>query len=303
MRWSSSAHNNQKAAPRRERFSTVYAVLGIFSAFLLLLALLYPEERLLDILGRSHDGDAATIRYLEALLRVRPDDSQLRLRLAGAFLQAGLPRKALAAVGDSQANYSFVEQHKALELRYRALKGLLADPGLGEDARRRYLSAFSAAIRQLVNGGSKEWQLRNYAADARQAGDLQTWRLLLRRADAMAPPAQQFAGMPSDPFAAALARGDYRAAAALCFLEMRQAIGNARKRELLFKGVRTLQSGNLPVEAFEAGERHLDGLADDRETLVFLTRAGLAAGKPERAQRLIRRALKMTQKTATKDLS
>lgn len=301
MRWSSTADNQGGGQPRRERFSSAWSVLGITAAFLLLLALLYPEERLLDLLGRSHDGDAATIRYLEALLRVRPGDGHLRVQLAEALLLSGAPDRALAVTDDG---LSPDDQRRMLEVRYRALKVLLADTRTNGDARRRYLAAFGAAARRLADDHATGGQLREYAADAKTVGDQETWRLLAGRAGIpILEPVTSPAAGTADPYAVALARGDYRTAAALCFAAMERAAGLDRKREFLIKGVRTLQSGNMPVEAFEAGERHLDGLAHDRAALVFLTRAGLAAGKPEQAQRLIRRALNMPEKPAIPDLS
>src|SRR6185369_3511976 len=96
MRWTSSAVRSKKMSPpQRERFSPLNVVLGTFSAFILLLALLYPKERLLDILNHSHTVDAATVRYLEALLRVHPDDTSLRIRLAGELLRVGFHHKVL----------------------------------------------------------------------------------------------------------------------------------------------------------------------------------------------------------------
>lgn len=306
MRWTSSAVRNKKMSPpRRERFSPLNVVLGTFFAFILLLALLYPKERLLDTLNHSHAGDAATVRYLEALLRVRPNDSSLRIRLAGELMRVGPPHKALMLMTGFRKQLSPYEQRTVLELRYRALRTILFATDKVEGDRQRYLADFADTARQLANGKSTVSELRRFATDAREAGDQETSRAFSRQADILAAataPAPT-RGMPGDPFAIALAKGDYRTAAGICFNNMKLADNNSLKRELFIKGVRTLQSGNLLVEAFEAGERHLNGLADDREALVFLTKVGLAAGKPERAQLLIKRALKMTEKPSSADMS
>jgi hypothetical protein len=295
MRWTSSAGNDKITLPRRERFSTVTVVLGTFSAFMLLLALLFPEERLLDILGRSYGDDAATIRYIEAMLRVHPEDFSLRLRLVRSLMKVGAPRKALEVLNGFRAGNSASDQRTVLNLRYRVLKATLQASKKEDNDWRHNINTFAETVRQLSKGNIKEWELRIYAADAREVGDLDTWKKLVRRADALAIAATPVPGNvgTADPYALALGRGDYRAAAEVCFDAMKMAMTKSRKRELYFKGVRVLQSGNMPVEALDAGERNLGGLSDDRETLMFLTRVGLAAGKPERAQRIIRRALKM----------
>lgn len=305
MRWMSSATSSDTVSPPRERFSPLNVVLGTFSAFILLLILLYPEERLLDILNRSHAGDAATVRYLEALLRVRPNDKSLRIRLAGEHMRVGYPHKALDVLTSFPVKLTHAEQRKVLELRYRVLKELLIAAKPGDDRLQQYRQAFADTARQLAKGKPTVWVLRNFAADARETGDLELFRTFSRQADilaaSMAP--VPIEGVPGDPFALALAQGDYRTAASICFDKMKQATGNTLKRDFFIKGVKTLQSGNLPVEALDAGERHLNGLADDRETLIFLTKVGLAAGKPDRAQRFIKRALKMREKPAFLDMS
>ncbi|OHB30162.1 MAG: hypothetical protein A2X79_03035 [Desulfuromonadaceae bacterium GWB2_53_15] len=305
MRWTSSATSSENVSPRRERFSPLNVVLGTFSAFILLLALLYPEERLLEILDTSRDGNAATVRYLEALLRVHPNDVSLRIRLAGEVRRVGFSRKALDLLASFPIRLSPAEQHTVLVLRYRILKELLLATKTGDVKLQNYQAEFADTARKLAQGKPTVWDLRRFAADAKETGDLETHHAFSRQADVLAASMAPvpIAGVPGDPFALALAGGDYRTAAGICFNNMKQANGNNLKRELFIKGVRTLQSGNLPVEAFEAGERHLNGLADDRETLVFLTKVGLAAGKPERAQRLIKRALKMSEKSAHLDIS
>jgi len=98
---------------------------------------------------------------------------------------------------------------------------------------------------------------------------------------------------PDDKVTKVLMAVDYRKDAALCFERMKQSRSQQKRRELFFCAVRKLQAGNLPKEAFEAGERNIDGLYSDRATLIFLTKVGLAAGQTVRAERLVRRAMGM----------
>jgi hypothetical protein len=108
-----------------------------------------------------------------------------------------------------------------------------------------------------------------------------------------APPIPLKGAQKGDSYQSALARADYRGAAALSFDAMKHADDIDRRRDFFFKGIAALQSGNLPLEAFRAGEAHLDGLSGDRRALEFLARAALAAGRPERAQGFMKRALGM----------
>jgi hypothetical protein len=289
---------------KRERFATPFVAMGIFFFFMMLLYLLFPEHRLLEVISGSNGTDAATVRYLEAILRVRPNDSTLRMRLAGDLVKTGAPHMALAALTGFRKTSSAAEQHAILDIRYKALKQILALSQSESDDRGHYLKEFSVTAMQLAGPDAKEWQLRQFADDTRKAGDLKLSLSFSQRADRIASTTGSFGSTTGgDPFSAALAARDYRKAAIICFREMKTARTIDQRRELFFKGVRVLQSGNLPVEAFETGERHIDGLTDDRDTLVFMTRAGLSAGKPERAQHLIKRALKMKEARRQGDLS
>jgi hypothetical protein len=161
-------------------------------------------------------------------------------------------------------------------------------PGDAEWNRLRPLVA-SAAV-ELGGVNPPAWRLRDFAADARKAGDMDAWQEYSRKAEARETLENR---APDDEAAKAQMAGDYRKAADICFGWMSQAAALEKKRELFFRAVRILQAGNLPKEAFDAGEKHLDGLGSDRATLIFMTRAGLAAGQTARAQRLVKRALGM----------
>jgi hypothetical protein len=286
MRSRSTADNPETV--KRERFATPLSVIGIFFAFILVLVLLYPEQGLLGVLGTS--DDATTIRYQEALLRIRPDDTELRFRVAGSLVRSGSPRRALDLLSGVPAGMTAAQKHLLIELKYMALKNLFAhsEPGSSEWLRLKPLVA-SAAI-ELGGKNPPAWRLRDFANDARKAGDLELLQEYSQKVAAM-----EFQGnaQPNDEAAKAQIAGDYRRGAAICFEQMKQADTLAKRRELFFRAVRMLQAGNLPKEAFEAGERNLNGLYSDRATLIFLTRVGLAAGQPARAQRLVRRALGM----------
>lgn len=275
----------------RERFSKPLAVLGLFCAFVLVLALLYPEQGLLGVLGEG--DDAATIRYREALLRVQPGNSALRLKLAGALLRSGSSRRALAVLDQAPAGaFTVKQQQSVMELRYSALQDLFRHARPGSKPWQILRPLVLAAAQQLAGATPPAWRLNQLAADARIAGDMDSYDGYRKRYEAMAAAAIA-AAEPADPMAQALARRDYRAAAAICFGNMGRASNISERRKMFMQGVRTLQAGNLPLEALEAGEKHIDGLAADRATLIFLTRVSLAANQPARAQGFIKRALGM----------
>ncbi|HPX62295.1 MAG TPA: hypothetical protein PLN25_11080 [Deltaproteobacteria bacterium] len=277
MRLHSTADNRISLA--RERFASPVNVIGIFCAFMLVLALLYPEQGLLGLL--SGGDDPATMRYREALLRIRPQDNDLRFKVAEALVRNGHPARALEVLSGFPAGLTERRRQAVLELRYKALRDLFVASVAQSSEWSRLKPMVAAAARETLGSNPPVWRLRVVAEDFRKAGDQDAWLAYDRQAAAK----EALEGRTETT------GFDYRAEATACFREMGQAGSLAQRRELFIKGVRALQAGNLPKEAFEAGERNIGGLYNDRRTLIFLTRVGLAAGQPARAQRLIKRAL------------
>lgn len=282
---------NSPHPPDRARFLKPLTVLGIFSVFVAVLALLFPERSLLKSLDSSED--AATIRYREAILRVRPNDTGLRIKVAESLLKSGNDQRTLETLKQLPPRLSADQKRTVAELRYSALRNLYLNAGIGTLQWQSLQPQVRSAAAELAGPNPPLWRLQQLAADARTAGDLDAWGRYQKGIAALEAVAGA-AGQPQqDPFSLALARRDYRAAAAICFGGMHKAATVKQRRELFMKGVRTLQAGNLPLEALRAGEQHLNGLSGDRSTLIFLTRVSLAANQPEQAQYFIRKALGM----------
>lgn len=286
MRSQSTADNSEM--PGRERFAPPLNVIGIFCAFMLVLVLLYPEQGLLGVL--SGGDDATTIRYREALLRIRPGDTELRFKVAGSLVRSGSSRRALEVLAGVPAEITEAQRRLLVELKYMALKNLFAQSRPDDAEWRRLKPLVASAAIELGGANPPAWRLRDFAADARKAEDMEASQEYSRKAAAKETREN---APPDDEAAKAQMAGDYRKAASICFEWMKQADSLEKRRKLFFRAVRTLQAGNLPREAFDSGERNIDGLYSDRTTLIFLTRVGLAAGQTARAQRLVRRALGM----------
>jgi hypothetical protein len=133
-----------------------------------------------------------------------------------------------------------------------------------------------------------------YRADADRIGDsITVQRLEPLLKPAVVPSTVSKPLTPDSSASAAIARRDYRGAAAINFADMLKSRDLSQRRRFFQSGVRALQSGNLIAEALAAGENHINGLADDKDTLLFMARLALAANRPDRSQFYIRRALGM----------
>jgi len=284
MNWPLPARN--QPASQAERFATPLNVMAIFSAFMLVLVLLYPEQGLLGVL--SGGNDAATLRYREALLRMRPDDLELRFKVAAAQVQYGHARRALNVLAAMPATLNKDQKQQVLELRYMALRDLLIDSRDELSQWRNLRAQVAEAAAALGGDNPPAWRLRMFEDGARKAGDTESADAYALKAAAKE---QLENTAPNDAAAEALSAGHFRKAAEICFRWMREADSLEKRRTLFMRAVSALQAGNMPKEAFAEGERNIGMLHNDRTTLIFLTRAGLAAGQPASAQKLIRRAL------------
>lgn len=288
MNWSAN-----KPLAQRERFASPLAICGLVGAGLLLLVMLYPEKNLLTLLSAPAVTTPAQQHYLEILVNLRSGDANLALTLARSYLAANIPGKALQTLEQLRGVLPPRQAKEVLALQYEARRQILKSLRPGDSRRAAAQQEYARQIESLVHGGATPAELARYHADARNLGDTMTSRrleaLLQKSAGNVinADSGQSPDGMTAE---AALARGDYRGAAAILFQAMKNA-QSSEKRKYFLAGVRTLQSGNLLNEALTAAEKHLAPLANDRETLVYLSRMSLAANRPDLAQHYIRRAL------------
>ena len=91
----------------------------------------------------------------------------------------------------------------------------------------------------------------------------------------------------------ALAVSDYASCAEFYLLARKATTDPQQAKRLFLAAVRALQSGNQPLAALELAEREVGALIDDPEILFFLTELARSAGRPDVADRYIRRLLRL----------
>lgn len=231
----------------------------------------------------ANDGppDALQIAYVEAWLAARPEQTALRLALARQLLRVGdVPRaqlhlQRLLAEGDAQT-----QRHARallLEAQWQRLQGLPpADAAAQREMLRAQLRlALAEPIDPVQGVRLAERALVLDEAEAARA----YWQRLLDEAPRLPAAVWEVAGRQ------ALSAGAHLLAARL-LLQAREAERRLPERRRLFlSAMRAAQAGNALAEALELAERHLGELVADTETLEFLTRLALAAGRPDIAQR------------------
>ncbi len=290
------------AAPERERLVPPALLLTFTILVGVGLALIFPREDLRKrLVGEGRAVDGLTIAYLEAWVRIAPDDANFLSVLAEQYARSGrlddaqnlLTRMSALNRPDMQGHILRTRIEIAQQHAYAA------EPDSLERAERL------ASMRELLGQATApnvmpSWtldELQTMATQSRQIGDVEAV-VKFYRALGVRDPAnadlynQKLAGI-------ALAGGDYRDSA-LALLEARARSKNLHEQRMLFlQALQTLQSGNLLDEALAQAERHGGKLLDDPEVLRYLTKLALAANKPDIAAKYVERLLKVSASAAT----
>lgn len=277
-----------------ERFASFLSVGGMFAVFVLLLVVLYPEREILDRMGKMPRWSPVSMHYLQALTRLRPHDLSLQISYAEVLTASGRYTGAIAVLDSIMNRLPASGRRHPLELRLAALKGILDQTPAGDPKRGSLEAEFAATALQLADGSSSLQALRSYLRQAKFAGAAEALSFLEGK-DITEPGRtdpvmeESFAGNESD----LSADNDPRATARRILAEMSSSADLSTRRRLFMQGIGLLQSANLPDEALAVAESSIDGLSEDRETLLFVTRLALAANRPQVAQKYVKRALRM----------
>lgn len=255
--------------------------------------LMVPNPTLERRAIESRRGDLLTVAYLANLLRTDPDDPALRFALARQQLarnETDAARATLRPLLDSPDPQLRADSHWRDWLSYREAWSRLPD---GSPLRP---ALHKAMLRRLHELAAETWpedmQVR-IAADAFTLGERalgsQTIKALARR------PGTRFdAGWYAESARTLLEAGDYRGGAELYLVARKRATSLQARRSHYLAALHTLQAGNLLDEAVTTAERELDDLADDTETLYAVVVLARACGRPDVADRLARRMIRLS---------
>jgi len=246
---------------------------------LALLVLIFPRRALVDQLYKHGTLDDLTVSYIQNLYRSDPSNADVGVLLARSQ-QAQLSIDALESMLLPLLN-SIDPSHQAqaqtmLANAYERV--LAAGPSAG--ARAQLRAQFTNLLQRLGQDQLSDPLARRFGTIA---FELQLPRLgleLLGKAE--------YGSLPStlDQYGRkALSQGQHQMAAAY-FLATRDLATDADEARRLFEaGIGAHMAASQFKQAMAAAQQHLGNLANDPQTLRYLTRTALAAGEPELANR------------------
>ncbi|CAJ0854736.1 tetratricopeptide repeat protein [Ralstonia flatus] len=285
----------------RERLLPAWLIGTLGALIGLALALMFPRERLEARLLEGGKVDALSVAYLEAWLRVRPNDGEFLSVLAAQYVRTGRLAEAESMVARMRALHdkSLDREALLLEIAIREQRAYALQPN---DPQR---AAMLVDLRGLLNQAlGYRWtaaELEILAAKSRGLDQgaiaMQFYQRLAKQDVARAA---QWQARTAE---IALGVGEYRAAAAANFAAQVTAKSLDEQRHYFMAGLKALQAGNLLDEAMAEAQRRVGPLIDDTETLRFLTRLAMASNRPDLADQYARRLLRLSRHQAEEGIA
>ncbi|MDC6240919.1 signal peptidase, partial [Ralstonia solanacearum] len=276
----------------RERLLPPWLIGTLGGLVALALAMMFPRERLETRLLEGGKVDALSMAYLEAWLRVRPNDGEFLAVLAAQYVRTGRLDEAEAMLARMRGLHSKALDREALllDIAIHEQRAYALQPG--DPHRKAYLDGLRGLLGQALGYRWNASELEILASQARglDAGAVaaQFYRLLSKQDPAHA------AQWQSRSAEIALGVGNYRESAAANFAAQAAATSLDERRRYFISGLKALQAGGLLEDAMDEAERRVGPLIDDPETLRFLTRLAMACNRADLADRYARRLLHLS---------
>lgn len=256
--------------------------------------LLYPRQDLERRLAETTDS-ALSIAYLNNLLRSDPENPQLRLLLAQRQIAQGDIFDARATLQPALDSPNPALHRDALwalwQLSYTEWLRTPETEPVRREAMREELRQQLRALTLEQWPAERQVQLARLAA---QLNEPAVGIAINRKLAEAEPDPRKAAALYERAAVEALAQSDYVACAELYMLARRTTPDPALAKTYYSAGVSALQSGNQPLAALQLAERELGNLANDRQILYMLTNLARAAGRPDAADRFVRKLLQIS---------
>ena len=268
--------------PRLE-LAANWQLLLVAMLVLALLTAIFPRNALVEQLYQQQTLDDLTLSYVQNLYRTNPKNADAALLLARTQLDvmdiATLESLvlALSASGDLR------QRNEARAMLLRAYQNRLREKMAAQETQRLTTSLIGLlqAARQdeLPERLARAFGDQAFALNLPQVGADFYKKLHI----------EQTAGALAGYGDKALADGHHAAAANYYFMARDHATSLDESRHWFQSGIRALMAASLFKQAMEEARLHLGDLADDPQSLRFLSRTALAAGDPVAAAAYARR--------------
>jgi hypothetical protein len=184
---------------------------------------------------------------------------------------------------------------QALLLYYKILRVKTYAKSEVSYARRRGLNEMKNVIAILKKGDFRDDDAMEIAEDAAKMEDVKTAVTIYQKVldNSKQKCTQNCMQLYANAGRFMLSQRLYVASSKFYFLAQDHATVLDEQREYFIAALKSLQSGDMLNLAMNEAGKHTGNLADDRETLLFLSRLALAANKNKLAEKYIERVLQL----------
>lgn len=284
------------AAQRAERpyLAPIWLLLLMGGLIIFALAMIYPQQNLIQRVVKAPESGLSSA-YVTNLLRTDPDNPRLRLLLAAQALEHGNFADLRSTLQPALEANDPALRREALWLLWQADEQEFKKQSLKGSTQLHTIRQQLA--RQLAELAGEDWPTEQQASIASRAfafGEPAVGLALYRQIAERSRLPEEAADWYAKGAGIALGHALYQGSAEL-YLQARQKTRDpARAKNYFLTALRTLQSGNLLAEALTTAERDIGQLANDYDTLYFVTRLARAAGRPDVADRYVRQLLRLS---------
>ncbi len=261
----------------RLALSSTWQLFVIALLILVLLVLIFPRKALIASLYEQDALDELTLSYIQNLYRAEPSNADVAILLAKAQ-QFDLDVADLEAMlGPFVVNGDSRQKTEARVLLANAY-GRAFDSDTEPGSRSRIAASAKAMMEKAADDNVPRRLALAFLALVNK------FKIESDRLAYLSLIASDFSRKPPEEIAReALGLGDYDTASRYFFVALSKTFDRDEARRLFREGVGALMAASQFKQAMLAAEENIGDLADDAETLRYLTRAALASGDAGRA--------------------
>lgn len=281
----------------KPQFFKLWEILLFIACVSALFVFFFPEKLLLQQVLEEEKSERITLAYLHRLLVLYPKQPQLMIAYISQQIGSNQLEQAeqeLKSLNQDIKNHKEVNRWDILWLQYLIKLSKFYQYHLTESEKGSQTQQLLSMMTSFVDAPLDKQKLLRVASDAVALGHPAVALRIYQRLQ------NQNQLNREDEFiqgaAIAMQVSQYQAAAQFYLQAAKYTSLIPKKREYLRQALKTLQSGNLLLQAISEAEKLPPDILHDKAFLQYLAQLSLAAGRYDLAQNYIHMALKISSR-------
>lgn len=270
----SAANWHAKVQP--PRLIEPISLAGLALAVVIVLALLYPQQRLSDQIRQNIQIDEISLQYIKSLLATEPDNYELRLQLAQAYASIGQYQYAFETLDPLYTNTDAKFRETAWLTKLNILLKIAYEAKPDSVDRHEKMQQFRLAVYTSKPQISDDYVLQHLSRIAQTGGELQLKEYVAARFAISGYNVKEL----DEAARVALGEGHYLISAQFTWRARQISADSKQKIIYLQLALTTLQSGNIGYIGLDWVQQLPVAEWNSAEVLYSLTKLALASNRP-----------------------